>query len=76
MDNFSCLVIRGICDYAASHKNKHWKEYVAVYAKELLSNRTESQPRKGVLGVIYIMRVITILRSSHSVGTCQNWNVV
>ena len=24
MDNFPCLVIRGICDYADSHKNKQW----------------------------------------------------
>jgi nucleoside phosphorylase len=40
MDNFPCLVIRGICDYADSHKNKRWQEYAAAtaaaYAKELL----------------------------------------
>ncbi|KAF0329553.1 ankyrin repeat protein, partial [Colletotrichum asianum] len=38
---FPCLVIRGICDYADSHKNKDWQEYAAAiaaaYAKELLS---------------------------------------
>ncbi|KAL6409850.1 Pfs, NACHT and Ankyrin domain protein [Ilyonectria robusta] len=41
MDSFSCLVIRGICDYSDSHKNKQWQEYAAAtaaaYAKELLS---------------------------------------
>ncbi|KAH8797864.1 hypothetical protein F5884DRAFT_864219 [Xylogone sp. PMI_703] len=40
MNNFPCLVIRGICDYADSHKNKQWQEYAAAtaaaYAKELL----------------------------------------
>ncbi|KAL9088207.1 MAG: hypothetical protein Q9165_006334 [Trypethelium subeluteriae] len=40
MNNFPCLVIRGICDYADSHKNKRWQPYAAVaaaaYAKELL----------------------------------------
>ncbi|KAF3226398.1 hypothetical protein TWF191_004660 [Orbilia oligospora] len=40
MDHFPCLVIRGICDYADSHKNKRWQEYAAAtaaaYAKELL----------------------------------------
>lgn len=40
MDNFPCLVIRGICDYADSHKNKQWQPYAAAtaaaYAKELL----------------------------------------
>ena len=41
MDRFPCLVIRGICDYADSHKNKTWQPYAAAaasaYAKELLS---------------------------------------
>ncbi|EGX50181.1 hypothetical protein AOL_s00076g256 [Orbilia oligospora ATCC 24927] len=41
MDQFPCLVIRGICDYADSHKNKRWQSYAAAtaaaYAKELLS---------------------------------------
>ena len=40
------LVIRGICDYADSHKNKDWQGYAALtaaaYAKELLS---EAPPR-------------------------------
>ena len=40
MDDFPCLVIRGICDYADSHKNKRWQPYAAAtsagYAKELL----------------------------------------
>jgi hypothetical protein len=33
MNCFPCLVIRGICDYADSHKNKQWQ----AYAKELLN---------------------------------------
>lgn len=41
MKIFPCLVIRGICDYSDSHKNKDWQAYAAavaaVYAKELLS---------------------------------------
>jgi len=36
-----CLVIRGICNYADSHKNKDWQRYAAAtaatYAKQLLS---------------------------------------
>jgi len=35
MDNFPCLVIRGNCDYADSHKNKIWKPYAAVAAAAL-----------------------------------------
>jgi nucleoside phosphorylase len=40
MDQLPCLVIRGICDYCDSHKNKQWQGYAAlaaaVYAKLLL----------------------------------------
>jgi nucleoside phosphorylase len=41
MNDFPCLVIRGICDYADTHKNHRWQRYAATvaaaYAKELLS---------------------------------------
>jgi nucleoside phosphorylase len=40
MNSFPCLVIRGICDYADSHKNDQWQKYAAAtaaaYAKEFL----------------------------------------
>jgi hypothetical protein len=40
IDSFPGLVIRGICDYADSHKNDRWQPYApavaAAYAKELL----------------------------------------
>ena len=40
MDSFPCLVIRGVCDYADSHKNTKWQPYAAAtaaaYAKDLL----------------------------------------
>ncbi|KAL4905181.1 hypothetical protein BDW74DRAFT_153176 [Aspergillus multicolor] len=49
---FPCLVIRGICDYADSHKNKQWRGYAAMaaaaFAKEFLSHlpaeEVSSQP--------------------------------
>jgi nucleoside phosphorylase len=41
MNSFPCLVIRSICDYADSHKNKRWQPYAAATAaacaKEVLS---------------------------------------
>ncbi|KAB8209117.1 hypothetical protein BDV34DRAFT_31716 [Aspergillus parasiticus] len=40
MNQFPCLVIRGICDYCDTHKNDRWQKYAAAtaaaYAKELL----------------------------------------
>lgn len=44
MNEFRCLIIRGICDYADSHKNKRWQGYAAMvaaaYAKDLLKQIT------------------------------------
>ena len=41
MNDFPCVVVRGVCDYADSHKNKRWQRYAAAtaaaYAKGLLS---------------------------------------
>ena len=41
LDSFPCLIIRGICDCADSHKNKMWQPYTAgiaaAYAREVLS---------------------------------------
>ncbi|CAI4213647.1 unnamed protein product [Parascedosporium putredinis] len=40
MNHFPCLVIRGICDYSDTHKNKDWQGYAAlaaaIYAQQLL----------------------------------------
>ncbi|KAF3310099.1 hypothetical protein TWF173_010109 [Orbilia oligospora] len=57
MNHFPCLVIRGICDYSDSHKNKEWQGYAAMtaaaYAKDLLSQitptRVEAERRIGEL---------------------------
>jgi nucleoside phosphorylase/patatin-like phospholipase/acyl hydrolase len=41
MNDFPCIVIRGICDYADAYKNDLWQKYAATtaaaFAKELLS---------------------------------------
>ncbi|KAG9964220.1 purine and uridine phosphorylase, partial [Aureobasidium melanogenum] len=55
MNHFPCLVIRGICDYSDSHKNKEWQGYAAMtaaaYAKDLLRrmipSRVEHEERLG-----------------------------
>lgn len=39
-DNFPCIIIKGACDYANSHKSKIWQQYTAAtaaaYIKALL----------------------------------------
>jgi nucleoside phosphorylase len=42
MNSFPCLAIRGICDYADSHKNKRWQPYAAAAAAKL----AEAKERK------------------------------
>jgi nucleoside phosphorylase len=50
MNQLPCLVIRGICDYSDSHKNKKWQGYAAVtaaaYGKMLLSVVPVTFPQK------------------------------
>ncbi|KAH0402552.1 purine and uridine phosphorylase, partial [Aureobasidium melanogenum] len=47
MNHLPCLVIRGICDYSDSHKNKEWQGYAAMtaaaYAKDLLARMGPSR---------------------------------
>jgi nucleoside phosphorylase len=53
INHFPCLVIRGVCDYSDSHKNKEWQGYAAMaaaaYAKDLLCrippNRIEAEKK-------------------------------
>ncbi|KAH9231531.1 hypothetical protein K456DRAFT_1773148 [Colletotrichum gloeosporioides 23] len=78
MNNFPCLVIRGICDYADAHKNKQWQPYAAAtaaaLAKELLctipstvssaENVAESPPRQPHF-------IVTFGRNKNFVGRDQ-----
>ena len=59
MNNFPCLVVRGICDYADSQKNDAWQNYAATtaaaYAKWFLSYitpeaTTDERPAREVIG--------------------------
>ncbi|KAF2678090.1 purine and uridine phosphorylase [Lentithecium fluviatile CBS 122367] len=51
MEEHPCIVIRGICDYADSHKNKGWQNYAAATAaacaKELLLMVPAADVRSG-----------------------------
>ncbi|THW56385.1 hypothetical protein D6D19_10616 [Aureobasidium pullulans] len=47
MNHLPCLVVRGICDYSDSHKNKDWQGYAAMaaaaYVKDLLTRMVPSR---------------------------------
>jgi nucleoside phosphorylase len=60
MNQFPCLVIRGICDYSDSHKNKEWQGYAAMtaaaYAKDLLccTPPTKVEGEKKIKDIILV----------------------
>ncbi len=53
MDQIPSLVIRGICDYADSHKNKRWQGYAAMtaaaYARRLLLGLSSVAPEQELV---------------------------
>ncbi|KAI9148703.1 Vegetative incompatibility protein [Paramyrothecium foliicola] len=61
MNHFPCIVVRGICDYADSHKNDRWQQYAsataAAYAKELLGF-VESKQLQVTRGAVEMLRSI------------------
>jgi nucleoside phosphorylase len=63
VDSLPCLVIRGICDYSDSHKNKQWQGHAAMsaaaYAKDVLMEVNPSRVQSGI-------RLSEILRDSQS----------
>ncbi|KAL6922428.1 hypothetical protein FSST1_006454 [Fusarium sambucinum] len=51
MNIIPCIVVRGICDYSDSHKNKDWQGYAAMtaaaYAKDLLRHVPSTMKNRG-----------------------------
>ncbi|KLU85493.1 hypothetical protein MAPG_04516 [Magnaporthiopsis poae ATCC 64411] len=75
MDNFPCLVIRGICDYSDSHQNKDWQGFAAMmasaYAKDLLNHiaRISVQKEKAAREVVGMGNGIEHLLRQHALAT-------
>ncbi|OGM49971.1 hypothetical protein ABOM_001422 [Aspergillus bombycis] len=44
-DNISCIIIKGVCDYADSHKNKLWQDYAAATGASAAKAFLEFWPR-------------------------------
>lgn len=65
MNDFPCLVVRGICDYSDTHKHKSWQRYAAAtaaaYAKELL----ETIPPAEVTKMEAAAEIVETCKSSH-----------
>ncbi|KAK6523821.1 hypothetical protein TWF281_001789 [Arthrobotrys megalospora] len=50
-DNLSCIIIKGVCDYCDSHKNKNWQNFASATAASAMKavleryNRRDRSPR-------------------------------
>ncbi|KAI7761726.1 hypothetical protein LZL87_013576 [Fusarium oxysporum] len=87
MNHFPCLVIRGICDYSDSHKNKEWQGYAAMmaaaYAKDLLRqippNKVEAEkPISEILTSIEstgneTKHMVVSMESDHRFAKIERW---
>lgn len=50
INNFPCLVIRGICDYIDSYKNKRWQLYTTITATRCTKELLNTIPREATVG--------------------------
>ncbi|KAH8848034.1 hypothetical protein MCOR27_007930 [Pyricularia oryzae] len=87
MNNFPCLVIRGICDYSDSHKNKEWQGFAAMmaaaYAKALLGvlvpERIGKEKTIGeAIGLVEkamnsVENKVTLLQSNTHIDKLKGW---
>ncbi|KAM0541420.1 hypothetical protein ACHAPJ_013251 [Fusarium lateritium] len=74
VQHFPCLVIRGICDYADSHKNKQWQGFAALaaaaYTKYLLKfihrDRVEAERAIGEIlsGVVKAVNTLQEIQTA------------
>ncbi|TRX90003.1 hypothetical protein FHL15_009104 [Xylaria flabelliformis] len=62
IESLQCLVIRSICDYSDSHKNKQWQRYAAA---------TAAAYTKELLGQMPIIRSRALQIASASNKTCE-----
>ncbi|EXM14214.1 hypothetical protein FOTG_17372 [Fusarium oxysporum f. sp. vasinfectum 25433] len=87
MNHFPCLVIRGICDYSDSHKNKEWQGFAAMmaaaYAKDLLRQIPPSkvEAEKPVSEVLHSIEstgnatkhAVMSIASDHRFAKIERW---
>jgi hypothetical protein len=64
MNDFPCLVIRGICDYADSHKSRRWQGYAAATAAAFAKELLECVPAQEVQEMA---RIVEVMKDGESI---------
>ncbi|KKA24369.1 hypothetical protein T310_1554, partial [Rasamsonia emersonii CBS 393.64] len=67
-DNLPCVIIKGVCDYADSHKNKIWQDYAAATAASCAKAFLEFWPAttQDLKNPVYWL--VPFQRNEHFVG--------
>jgi nucleoside phosphorylase len=68
VDKFPCLVIRGISDYANTHKSECWQGYAAVTAAAFAKELLEYVPPQEVKEMAAIVEVLKNSESLYNMG--------
>ncbi|KAJ5947786.1 hypothetical protein N7466_000801 [Penicillium verhagenii] len=66
MNNFPCVVIRGISDYADSHKNDRWQPYAAAVAAACAKEYLEHVQVKDVDGEPTVKAILEKVQEVHT----------
>ncbi|KID95641.1 Nucleoside phosphorylase domain protein, partial [Metarhizium majus ARSEF 297] len=66
MNIASCLVIRGVCDYADSHKNKRWQEKTQIAVE--FANRVKKRDPKIRIFWVIASSVTTFIQSYRDIA--------
>jgi nucleoside phosphorylase len=73
MNNFPCLVIRGICDYADTHKSVLWQGYAAAAAAAFAKELLEYMPLQEVQETATIIEAMKDGESLPRIGLAFFW---
>ncbi|THW85207.1 hypothetical protein D6D15_08240 [Aureobasidium pullulans] len=65
MNRLPCLVVRGICDYSDSHKNKEWQGYAAMTASAYTIDLLKCIPPWSLEGEQRLRDILNNLESVH-----------
>ncbi|KAK5325159.1 hypothetical protein LTR93_004636 [Exophiala xenobiotica] len=76
MDTFPCLVIRGICDYADSHKSKVWQPYAAAAAAAYMKDLLRVVPSQGIEKELKLVDVVDVSQITDAIRAEKQSNMM
>ncbi|KAK4945243.1 hypothetical protein LTR10_015402 [Elasticomyces elasticus] len=76
MNAFPCLVIRGICDYADSHKSKVWQPYAAAAAAAYMKDLLRVVPSRAIERELKLVDVVDVSQITEAIRAEKQSNMM